>query len=323
MNRIVVIIVVSILTLFFYLEAARAEVVDRVVAVVSNDVITLYELDNVVKSYIERMGKSLGPEDRNRVVEEARKVVLNRMIDDLIIEQQARRAGIIVKEEDVMSSIADLLARRNTKLEDFKEALAKEGSSFEEFKEETKKHLMKMRLAQREVRSKIAVSEEEIGEYYSRHRDIYEGKESIRLKQILIAIPNGADGETKKKLRMGAEEILKKLKAGEPFELMASRFSKGPEAQAGGDLGFVEKGTMFPSVEEAAFRLKEGELSEVVESPLGFHILKVVDRRGKGAKPLAVIREEIKNEITNEKMERKLQEWVQELRGKSFVEIRL
>jgi len=138
MNRIAVIVVVSILTLFFYLEAARAEVVDRVVAVVSNDVITLYELDNVVKSYIERMGKSLGSEDRNRVVEETRKVVLNRMIDDLIIEQQARRAGIVVKEEDVMSSIADLLARRNTKLEDFKEALAKEGSSFEEFKEETK-----------------------------------------------------------------------------------------------------------------------------------------------------------------------------------------
>jgi len=82
MNRIAVIVVVSILTLFFYLEAARAEVVDRVVAVVSNDVITLYELDNVVKSYIERMGKSLGSEDRNRVVEETRKVVLNRMIDD-------------------------------------------------------------------------------------------------------------------------------------------------------------------------------------------------------------------------------------------------
>ncbi len=322
MNRIVIIIV-SILTLFFSLEAGRADVVDRVVAVVGNDVITLYELDNIVKTYIERMGKSLGPEDHNRVVEETRKVVLNRMIDDLIIEQQAKKAGIVIKEEDVMASISDLLARRNTKLEEFKEALVKEGSSFEEFKEETKKHLMKMRLAQREVRSRIAVSDEEIGEYYSKHRNAYEGKESIRLKQILIAIPNGADAETKKKLRARAEEILKKLKEGEPFELMASRFSKGPEAQAGGDLGFVEKGAMLPSVEEAAFKLKEGELSEVVESPLGFHILKVVDRRGKGTKPLAVVREEIQNEITNEKMEKKLQEWVQELRKKSFVEVRL
>jgi parvulin-like peptidyl-prolyl isomerase len=269
-----------------------------------------------------RVGKT-SEENREKILAETRTILLNRMIEDLLVQQQAKKSGTVIREEDAMNSILDMLARRKVKLEDFKQALVREGTSFEAYKEEVKSHLMKVRLAQREVRSKITVSDEEIGNYYSQHRDLYEGKESARLLQILIAVPPGADEETKQKLRAEAEDILKKLKSGEAFELMAARFSKGSEAQTGGDLGFVERGTMLPPVDEAAFKLKVAQLSNVVESSLGFHILKVIERRGQGSKPLTEVREEIKDQITNEKMDIKLQEWVQDLRKKSFVEIRL
>jgi len=301
----------------------QAQVEDRIVAVVNNDVITLYELNKTVSAYVERIAQSARKEDIARITAEARTIIMNRMVDDMLVEQEAKKAGIIVKEEDVMASINDIMARRGMKLDDLKAALLKEGSSLEAYKEEVKGHLMKMRLAAREVRAKISVTDEEIGDYYSRHRQIYEGREAVRLQQILLMLPRDADEETRDRLRGQAEEILGKLKKGESFGLMAARYSQGPAAQTGGDLGFVEKGTLIPVVDEAAFKLKENELSPVIESSVGFHILRITDRRGKGVKPLTAVREEIKEEITNEKMEKKLQDWIQELRKKSYVEIRL
>lgn len=303
--------------------AFAEQVEDRVVAIVNNDVITLYELNNTVNAYADRIAKSSNREDREKIIAETRTIMLNRMVDDMLVEQEAKKGGVVVKEEDVMAAINDMLARKGIKLEDLKTSLAREGSSLETYKEEVKAQLMKMRVATKEVRSKITVSDEEIGTYYSRHRDIYEGKEAVRLQQILIPLPKDADEETRAKLRGEAEMILKKLKEGGPFEVTANRYSGGPAAESGGDLGFVEKGTLLPAVDEAAFSLKERELSGVIESPLGFHILKVVDRRGKGVKSLSAVREEIKREITEEKMSVKLQDWIQELRKKSYVEIKL
>lgn len=301
----------------------RAEVVDRIVAVVNNDVITLYELNKMVDAYLDRIAKSARQEDRERIMAESRAIIMNRMVDDMLVEQEAKKAGIAVREEDIMASINDTMARRGMKLDDLKALLLKEGSSLDAYKEEVKGHLMKMRLATREVRAKISVTDEEIGDYYSRHRQIYEGKEAVRLQQILLMLPRDADEETRDRIRAQAETILGKLKKGEPFGLMAARYSQGPAAQTGGDLGFVEKGTLIPVVDEAAFKLKENELSAVIESSVGFHILRTTDRRGKGVKPLTAVREEIKEEITSEKMEKKLQDWIQELRKKSYVEVRL
>jgi peptidyl-prolyl cis-trans isomerase SurA len=299
------------------------EVTDRVVAVVNNDVITSYELNNLVAAYVDKAANVSKKEERETIIKETRPAMLNRMIEDQLVEQEAKKGGIVVKEEDVMAAISDMLARRNIKLEEFKTNLIKAGSSFDEYKTEVKNHLMKMRVATKEVRAKIAVSDEEIGDYYSKNRTAYEGKESVRLQQIFIALPGDADEGRREQRKGQADAILKRLRGGEPFELLASQFSQESAAQTGGDLGFVERGTLHPRVEEVAFKLQPGEISEVVASPIGFHILRVTDRRGKGTKSLSVIREEIKEEITKEKMDKKVQEWIQELRKKSYVEIRL
>ncbi len=299
------------------------DVTDRVVAVVNNEVITLHELDIMVNAYIDKMANASKAGDKAAIIKEARPAMLNRMIDDLLVEQEAKKAGIVVKDEDVMAAIADILARRNMKLEDFKTMLLKTGSSLETYKDEVRNHLMKMRVATKEVRAKIAVSDEEIGDYYSKHRNIYEGKESVRLQQIFIALPKGADAELRERERDQMESLLKRLRGGEPFESMAAQFSQESAAQAGGDLGFVERGTLLSQVEDVAFKLQTGQISDVIESPIGFHILRVTDRRGKGIKSLGAIRDEIKEEITREKMEKKIQEWIQDLRKKSYVEIRL
>jgi parvulin-like peptidyl-prolyl isomerase len=183
--------------------------------------------------------------------------------------------------------------------------------------------MVRMRILRRDVRSKVTISEEEIGDYYLKHREEYEGKEAVRIKQILLLFPRDMDEETKYKMQEQAGLILKRIKGGEPFDFLAANFSQGPAAAQGGDVGFIEKGLMLPEVDRVAFILEKDEVSDVIESSVGFHILKMVDKRGAGVKPIGAVREEITARIEEGKLEKKYEGWIEELRKRSHIEIRL
>jgi parvulin-like peptidyl-prolyl isomerase len=294
-------------------------VVDRIVAVVNNEIITLSELNNEAEPFIERVEKSYKGSEKARVIEETRKNVLNRMIDGILVKQEAKRLNIVVKDADVTNMLNEMLKSRKMTMEQFKEMLAKDGLSLESYMEEAKDHLVRGRLANREIRSKIMVTDQEIGEYYKQHREDYEGREQVKLRQIVILCPATAPVEKKRECRAEIDSIMARLKAGEKFEVLAAKYSP----QLGGEMGFVEKGAMLQPVEDAAFKLKVGEVSDIVESPAGFHIIQLLDRRGAGIKSLQSVREEILNKLTLEKSEKKFEEWMTDLRKKSHIEIRL
>jgi len=249
--------------------------------------------------------------------------MLKKMVDKLLLEQEAKKTGIVVKDEEVMDTIRDIARRQNVSLDALKQALDKEGTTLEAYRNEIREQMVRMRILRRDVRSKIAISEEEIGAYYLKHREEYEGKEAVRIKQILLPYPSGIDEEGKKKLREQAETIRKRIMAGEPFDLMAATYSQGPAAAQGGDLGFIEKGLMLPEVDRVAFSLKQDEVSDLVESSLGLHLLKLVDKRGAGVKPIEAVRQEIVDRLEEGKLEVKYEDWMEGLRKRSHIEIRL
>jgi len=301
----------------------RTEVVDRIIAFVNDEIITLHDLNEAFEPYQKKIDDSYKGTDKDRVVAETKLSLLNRMIDNLLIEQEAKKSAIAVQDDEVMSSIRDMLARKKMTMEALQQSLSREGTTFEAYKKDMRDSMVRMRLLRREVRSKITVSDEEIGEYYSLHRDDYEGKDAVRLKHILLLFPKNMDSNAKAKLQADAMDILKRLKAGDSFDQLAARFSQGPAASSGGDVGFVEKGAMLPEVEKAAFSLDKDSISNLIESPVGFHIIKVIDRRGAGVKPIETVREEIKSKLEDEKLDKKFDSWVSELREKSLVEIKL
>ena len=308
---------------FFFCGSLQAEVADRIVAVVNDEVITLSFLYSAFEPYQAKIEASYRGTGRDNALRDAKMGLLNRMIDNKLMEQQARKAGIVIRDEEVAGAIRDLLERRKISREDMLKALEREGTTLEAYEKGIRDQLKRIRLIQREINSKVAVSDEEIGEYYLKHREDYEGKDMVRLKQIFIALPKGLDAGGKEQRRAEAEAIRKRLKDGEPFDLLSARYSQGPAAAAGGDIGFIEKGMILPEVEEAAFSLPLHEISEVIESPVGFHIIQVIDRRGEGIKAIETVREEIRERIDQEKMEKKFAEWLQELRTKSHIEIKL
>ncbi len=300
--------------------AAWGEIVDRVIAVVNDDVITQYELDSTVELVLKRYGQNIPPEDRERLEKEARKVLLDRMIDDLILRQEARKLGITVRDEELTNAIQDTLSKRNLSLENLREALIKEGTNYEKYRESTRSDMIKQRIVQREIRPRVTVTNEEIGAFYQEHRDEYEGKLRVRLLMIVLPVAAESDEAAREAQRAKADAILKRIKVGEYFEVIANENQAGPE-RTGGDIGYVEKGSINPIIEEVAFNLKPGEVSGVIATPQGFYIIKAVDKRGGGSLSLKATREDIDDRIFREKMDKKFTEWMTEKRQKAHIEI--
>ncbi|MDA8126493.1 MAG: peptidylprolyl isomerase [Deltaproteobacteria bacterium] len=302
--------------------SAQAAVMDRVVAVVNEEVITQSELNSALEPYLSRLNSFVGLE-RDKAFAETRLGLLNRMIDELLMAQQAKKNGVNVSDDDINATIKDLLSKKNMSLADLLKALDKEGVSLEGYKKSLKDQILRIKVIQQEVKTRASVSDDEIAEYYRRHREDYEGTESVRVRQIFLPLPKEEEPALKGKVRMQMVEIHKRLLSGQPFEALAAQFSQGPAAESGGDIGFIEKGMILAEVEEVALRLPVNKISDVIESSVGFHVIQVTDRRGAGLKSIESVRNEIREKIEQEKMDKKVQEWIETLRTKSHIEIRL
>ena len=286
-------IVLILLGLILLCAPVRAEVVDKIIAVVNDDIITLYEFNAAFEPYRKNIENTYKGDDKEAVIKQTKEAFLQRFIDNILIEQEAKKAGagIIVKDEEVMEVIQDMSNKQKMSMQDFLKNLAKEGNSIESVKKEIRGQMMRARLLRREVKSKILVNDEEIGEYYNKNRQDYEGKETVRIKQLLLLLPPNANKTVIAKVKNEALQLHKRIMAGESFDSLIVKYSQGPAAVQGGDVGFVGRGTIIPEVETVAFSLPVGQISEVIESSSGFHIILVVDKKGAGLKPLAAVRE--------------------------------
>lgn len=322
MNKLKRLLAWAAFLLFAAATPSWGEIVDRVIAVVNDDVITQYELESTVDLVLKRYGQEIPPGERARIAGEARKVFLDRMIDDLLLKQEARRLGITVRDEEITNNIQESLQRRKMSIEDLQQVLVKEGSNYEKYREATRNDLIKMKIMQREIRPRVSVTNEEIGLFYEEHRDEYEGKLRVRMQMIFLPIPVGSDPAVKEQQSAKAQTIMKRSRAGEPFEGLANEFAPA-NPRTGGDIGYVEKGTLNPAIEEVAFGLKSGEISDVIETPQGFYIIRALDRRGGGSLSIKATREDVEERLYRDKMEKKYAEWVVERRQKAHIEIRL
>jgi peptidyl-prolyl cis-trans isomerase SurA len=311
------------LLLLLACTASYAEVVDKIIVVVNDEIITLSEFNDAFEPYSRKIEESYKGNDKETVIRQNKEAFLQRLIDNMLIEQEAKKTGTSIKDEEVMEVLKDSLARQNMKMEDLLKKLAKDGTPLETVKKEIRGQIMRMRLLRREIKAKILISDQEIGEFYNQHRGEYEGKEAVRIKQIFLVVPKNADKTVKARIKEQAQQILKNIMGGDPFDSVVARYSQGSGAVQGGDLGFIERGVSVPEVEAVAFSLPVEKVSAVIESGLGFHIIKVVDKRGAGIKPLDTVREEIKAKLEDGKLEKKYDEWITAVRKKSFIDIRL
>ncbi|MBW2570897.1 MAG: peptidylprolyl isomerase [Deltaproteobacteria bacterium] len=306
----------------FVIQSQGAEIVDRIVAVVNDDIITLFELNQSIKPYEDKI-HALGytEEKERRMVFKVREGVLSQLIDRKIEDQQIKRSNIKISEEQIDQTIERIKEKNFFTDEDLRLALAKDGLTMEAYRNKIKEEMLGTRLINLEVKSKIVITEEDIAAYYEKHLDTYGGKQKYHLRNILIRIPSFADENKKLEIRAKIDEILKELKAGQSFETMAKNYSGSSTAAEGGDLGLFELESLSPQLQKTIKKMKSGEFTPVLETDQGYQIFFLQEILKTPGKSLEDVSSEIQRILFEENADKKYQEWIEGLRKQSVIKI--
>lgn len=299
------------------------ETIDRVVAVVNNDIITLTELNDTVNLHLNNTLGMITLDSERINPEEVKRKTLDKLIDDKLIEQEAKKRGIVVSEEEIDHAIENMLKQSSTSRQEMIEGLKSMGLSFDEYKERMKREMEKGRFIDYEVEAGVTLNEDDIKKYYTENTDSFKVIKEVRVQHIFITAPPDAGEATVQEAYKKTRELLVRINSGEDFGKLAKIYSQGASANSGGDMGWFKRGEIIPFLERVVFNLKVGEVSDVIKSPLGLHIMKLIDRKEGRVKPLEEVKDEIREVIFAEKVEKELEELLEDLRKRSFVKIKL
>jgi len=248
-------------------------------------------------------GEPLTAEEASSLREE----VLIRLIEETIMLQRARQLSITVGEAELDTRIADIKKDYNN--DSFNAMFNRDGIRYSAWKEDLRTRMLLEKLIAADVNTKIVVSDSEAEAYFNANRKTYRAERRVHAVQIVV------------RDRDVAEEILKRLKAGEDFGKVARETSIGPEAAAGGDLGFFEKGVMPEAIDEVVFSLPIGRVSRVIQSPYGFHIFKVLGREEGGVRRFSEARDRVIADLRKLKEAEAYEQWIEKLKEKAVVQI--
>jgi peptidyl-prolyl cis-trans isomerase SurA len=254
--------------------------VDRVVAVVNDEVVTAFELKTRVAS-VERQLQG------QRVQLPAREVlerqVLERLITDRVQLQFARETGLRVSDIELDAAIRRIAENNKLSLSEFRAVLERDGVAWVKFREEIREEIILSRLRDREVESRIVVSDGEIDNYLANPEQGDAGAAEVNLSHIVVRVPEQATPDQLMRIGARAQNALDQLRKGDDFAKVAASFSDAPDALSGGVMGMRPLDRLPALYADAAKKLKPGQLSEVLRSPAGFHIVKLIETRGSSA----------------------------------------
>ena len=267
----------AVLGLFLLPASARiVEEIDHIVAVVNDDVITATELArelHMIKSQLQRKQTRLPPDNV------LRKQVLDKLIMERLQLQAAARIGIRIDDETVNRVIANIARENNLSLDAFRQVLAREGFAFADYRQQIRNNLTIAQLRKQRVESRVTVSDREVADYLSNQANRAGNDDEYHLAHILIALPEAASPQQIANARMKAEAILGRLREGADFTQIAIAESNAPDALQGGDLGWRKPGQLPTLFADKVRDLKPGQISDVIRSPAGFHIVKMIAKR--------------------------------------------
>lgn len=302
--------------------SAATEVLDRIVAVVNEDIILLSELNDRMSPYAQRIRQQGFDLDRERqMLFKMREEMLNRMVDEKLTDQEIQRNGIQVDESEIDNAIENIKKTNYFTEEDLRQFLQREEMTIEQYRAQIKEQVQRTRLINYKVKSKIVITEEEIQAYYDSHPELYGGKISYHLRNILLRAPDYATESEKQDVHEQMKQIRSQIEAGAPFEDLARTFSQSPTAADGGDLGEFKKETLSPQIQAALDGLKEGQTSAVLDTDLGFQLFYVEAINRSEGIPLDSVRGEIQQKLYKEVVDKKFISWLEDLRSQSHIKI--
>lgn len=296
---------------------AQAETLNRIVATVDGQPITLRELDTF-GSQMNNRAAMMYPQG---AADMTQRDFLDALLMNKMIENEVDAQGLKATAEDVDSYIERIKSQGELDDEQLAAALADQGLTIEQYRKQIAQEIEQALLMNKEVSSRISITNEAVQRYYQAHQDDYAIPDQVRIRHIFLPVSPGADPGEMLKMTTLLETLHDRANRGEDFATLALTYSLGPGADQGGDLGFFERGQMDPAIEEMAFSIPEGEISPPFETSTGVHLIKVEERDIAGVKPLAKVQEEIRSQLYNTELSKRYRRWFQdELRFRHHIE---
>lgn len=292
---------------------AGSEVVDRIVAVINDSVITLSELNAATAVAIEKLGIE-GGADADKV-KEVKGTILDSLVEQKLVKQAADKAGIDISEREIDNAIDDVKKQNRLTHEQLLLALAESGLTQKEYREQLKEQIRQVKFINKEFRSKIAIQPEDIEAYYSQHIGEFQGPALYRISMIFLPDDKSLEGRLK--------AVAEGFEKGEDFRQLASHYSEGPGASQGGDLGYLKSGELDNWLEEVAKKLKPNEVSPVIKRPEGAYFIQLTEYTPAGSKSLAEVKGQIHERLFKKVMDERFSFWLSEVKRTAHVEIRM
>ena len=288
-----------------------------IVATVDGEPIERWELETAAHGLEGRAGSAIPPEKRDEVLRR----LLDQLVNLHVLVQESRARKLDVSDAELKAHLAE--ARRAFKSDEaFQRAVVAQGFSLEQLQRQMRTSMQVAKLVDAEINPKISVQDAEVDIFYQQNLARFKQSEMVHASHILLGLPPNADATTKEQARAKAQQVLKQVRGGADFAKLAAETSQDRGSAAkGGDLGFFPKGRMEPAFEAAAFAVKAGGVSGLVETSFGFHIIKIHEHRSARTLPLTEVGSQIRELLTGRQRDVKLAEFVDQAKAKHKIEM--
>ncbi|MDP3789614.1 MAG: peptidyl-prolyl cis-trans isomerase [Candidatus Omnitrophota bacterium] len=296
-----------------------AVVIDKIVVVVNGEVITQREVAQYLFPLYEEYQKEYTGKNLDDKMLEANDMIMDQLIQDKLILSEAKKAGIKADDDEVDARVNKIIKEKfDSSEEKFREMLAIQNISLNEMRDALRNEIIKSKIVREKVGYKVTITPSEVRQYYDQHIAEFVEPEKAEVLNILVRKKEG--GEEK------AKELIRKVKAlldaGQDFEAAAKKYSEGPNAKGGGNMGLIKRGEMMTEIDGAIFSIPAGSVSDIVETPIGYHIFKVTQIVPARSKDFDSAKAEIEDTIYQKKINKNLEKWLKELKENAYISVK-
>ena len=301
--------------------AQEALTLDGIAAVVNEEIITIGEVREAMAFEVTQLAQTYRGERLQEQISAAYKQTLNNLMDIHLQLARARQLQMSVSDDDIDRQVDALKEQNQISDDQLVQMLKSRGMTLEGYRQQLREGLLVSKVANAEVRSRLIILDSELQEAYEARQESYRIDGTQTVSHILFLLPERASDDDVAQRQTEAERVLQEIRGGGDFAALARQYSEGPSAERGGLLGTFQANELLPGFDEATAGLQPGEISDVIRTRVGLHIIRLEDRQADSFRLFGDVKEDLQNELLREKTEAKYQEWLEALRLQAYVKI--
>ncbi|MCG2711604.1 MAG: peptidylprolyl isomerase [Candidatus Omnitrophica bacterium] len=320
MNRIFTFLITIIIYLLFCVPSiAQEEQVrstQKILAVINSEPITQIDVDEILAPIYQQYKNTYSGKELEAKLEVARADILNQLIGDKLILQEAKKKELRVDAKEVDKLVGELKSNFKT-IEEFDKVLKEQNVTLNDLSKRYEEQLLIKKAVGQEVLSKIIISPADISNYYEKNKEKFTVPKQIRLRNIFLSVKNNEEEILQK-----ANNIYEQLQKGTAFIELVEKYSDAPNVVDSGDMGFIKRGSFREEIEDIVFNLEVGDFTKPLKTSSGFYLFKVIEKKEASIPALEIVQEKIHSQLFGQAVEKKVKEWVNKLKESALIEVK-